>query len=60
MSIDLERAARLDEASRKSADKDPMLQAYGRYWFPVAKRIAEALEKIERHLAARKGGDDAK
>ncbi|MEP6605752.1 MAG: hypothetical protein ABJA60_06495, partial [Nitrosospira sp.] len=40
-----------DHASQSSADSDPMLQAYGRYWLPQVKRIAEALEKIEAHLA---------
>lgn len=36
----------MKRAAGSSADSDPMLQAYGRYWKPYAKRIAEALEKI--------------
>jgi hypothetical protein len=51
MSIDQERAAELKQSSVESADNDPMLQAYGRYWVPHVKRIAVALEKIEAHLA---------
>jgi hypothetical protein len=60
MNIDQKRTAMLDRFSQESADKDPMLQAYGRYWLPLATRIADALEKIEGHLAVRKGGDDEK
>lgn len=41
----------MKRAAGSSADNDPMLQAYGRYWKPYAKRIAEALEKIEGHGA---------
>lgn len=51
MSIDQERAAELKQSSEESADSDPMLQAYGRYWVPHVKRIVVALEKIEVHLA---------
>lgn len=49
--IDRERAAALASARKKHADNDVMLHAYGRYWLPVATRIADALEKIEAHLA---------
>jgi hypothetical protein len=60
MNIDQKRAAMLERLSRENADKDPMLQAYGRYWLPLVIRIADALEKIERHLAARKEEDNDK
>jgi hypothetical protein len=58
MNVDQKRAEMLDRLSRESADNDLMLQAYGRYWLPLATRIANALEKIEGHLAAWKEGDD--
>lgn len=60
MSGNQEVREQLERIRQDQADNDFMLQAYGRYWLPVATRIAEALEKIERHLAARKDGDDAK
>jgi hypothetical protein len=60
MSIDEDRAAGLQRAQKENADNDPMLQAYGRYWLPVVTRLIEVLEKIERHLAARNGENDAK
>lgn len=58
MNVDQKRAAMLERLSRESADNDVMLQAYGRYWLPLATRIAVALEKIEGHLARREGNDD--
>ena len=50
MSIDQEKAADL-ERSRKSADSDPMLQAYGRFWLPYAERAVSALESQAKSLA---------
>jgi hypothetical protein len=50
MSIDQERAAELKQSSLESADNDPMLQAYGRFWAPYAERAVTALESQAKSL----------
>ncbi len=62
-----ERSA-MNKSLQRSADRDPMLHAYGRYYLPWLKRITEAEESqanslatIARILSANgKTGDDEK
>jgi hypothetical protein len=51
MSIDQDRAAELKQSSIESADNDPMLQAYARFWGPYAERAVIALESQAKSLA---------
>ncbi|SFN69540.1 hypothetical protein SAMN05216386_1658 [Nitrosospira briensis] len=44
MSRDRELEKKLEQGHRRSADNDPMLQAYARLWLPYAERAVAALE----------------